>query len=320
MKNLVVLGSANIDKVLTLKSLPKPGQTLVANSYSKSFGGKGANQATAAARSGAKTSFIACLGLDGEDFYKQLQSEGMDLSHLARHECPSGFAHICVSEDGENCIAIFPGANARLSEAQVEGARALIEGSGALLMQLETPRASAFKAAQIAKNAGVLVALNPAPAKRLEQEFLALIDLITPNESELESLTGLAAASDESLKAAAKALHDLGPKIVLVTLGARGVFLSCKDEQKAQVLPSYKVLAIDTIGAGDAFNGAFLGEILRLMEAKGAKSNAALSFELLKEAASFAQAASALAVSKRGAIDALPNRAEIEDFLRAQGL
>ena len=303
--NLVVLGSINADHILNLKTFPTPGETVTGNHYQVAFGGKGANQAVAAGRSGANIAFIACTGDDdvGRNIRKQLISDNIDVEPVSVISGDStGVALIFVNGDGENVIGIHAGANAALSPALVEAQRERIAQASVLLMQLESPIESVLTAAKIAKQNNTIVALNPAPARELSDELLALVDIITPNETEAEKLTGIRVENDEDAAKAAQVLHEKGIHTVLITLGSRGVWASVNGEGRR--VPGFKVDAVDTIAAGDTFTGAL---ITALLEEKP-----------LSDAIRFAHAAAAIAVTRKGAQPSVPWRDEIEAFLGQQ--
>ena len=303
---LVVLGSINADHILNLESFPTPGETVTGHHYQVAFGGKGANQAVAAGRSGADIAFIACTGDDdiGERVRRQLERDRIDVAPVRAVNAQStGVALIFVNAEGENVIGIHAGANAALSVEQVEAEKARIAGAQALLMQLESPLESVLAAAKIAHQHQTTVVLNPAPARDLPDELLSLIDIITPNETEAEKLTGIRVKNDDDAAKAARVLHEKGIGIVMITLGSRGVWVS-HDGQGRRV-PGFKVQAVDTIAAGDTFNGAFV--------------TALLEGTALDEAIRFAHAAAAIAVTRKGAQPSVPWREEIDEFLRQQG-
>lgn len=302
---LVVLGSINADHILNLETFPAPGETVTGNHYQVAFGGKGANQAVAAGRSGANIAFIACTGDDaiGSNIRQQLASDNIDVGPVSVIDGEStGVALIFVNGEGENVIGIHAGANAALSASLVEAQRERIAQASALLMQLESPIESVLAAAKIARQNNTLVVLNPAPARALSDELLALVDIITPNETEAEKLTGVRVNSDEDAAKAAQVLHEKGIDTVLITLGSRGVWAS--EKGKGCRVPGFKVEAVDTIAAGDTFNGAL---IAALLEDKS-----------LAEAIRFAHAAAAIAVTRKGAQPSVPWREEIEAFLGQQ--
>lgn len=303
--NLVVLGSINADHILNLDAFPTPGETVTGNQYQVAFGGKGANQAVAAGRSGANIAFIACTGDDdtGERVRKQLESDHIDISPVSVVGGEStGVALIFVNAEGENVIGIHAGANAALTIERVEARRELISSAEALLMQLESPVESVLAAAKIAHENHTTVVLNPAPARLLSDELLALVDIITPNETEAEKLTGIRVENDDDAARAAQALHDKGIGTVIITLGSRGVWASVNGEGRR--VPGFKVKAIDTIAAGDTFNGALVTALL-----EGGS---------LDNAIRFAHAAAAIAVTRKGAQPSVPWRKEIDEFLSQQ--
>ncbi|WP_354021912.1 ribokinase [Enterobacter hormaechei] len=304
--NLVVLGSINADHILNLETFPTPGETVTGNQYQVAFGGKGANQAVAAGRSGANIAFIACTGDDdtGERVRKQLASDNIDIAPVSVVAGEStGVALIFVNAEGENVIGIHAGANAALTTERVEAQRGIIAGAEALLIQLESPVESVLAAAKIAHENHTSVVLNPAPARVLSDELLALVDIITPNETEAEKLTGIRVENDDDAARAALALHDKGIGTVIITLGSRGVWASVNGEGRR--VPGFKVKAIDTIAAGDTFNGAL---VTALLEGKA-----------MDDAIRFAHAAAAIAVTRKGAQPSVPWRKEIDEFLSQQG-
>lgn len=303
---LAVLGSINADHILNLAHFPRPGETVIGKKYQIAFGGKGANQAVAAGRAGADIAFIACIGADdiGERIRQQLQQDRIDTAPVETVADEStGVAMIFVNGEGENNIGIYSGANAALTPARVAQHQQVIADADALLMQLESPLESVLAAAKIARAQQTQVILNPAPAIALSDELLALIDIITPNETEAEILTGIAVKSDEDAARAAAALHAKGIDTVLITLGRRGVWLS--EQGNGVRIPGFSVQAIDTIAAGDTFNGAFI--------------TARLEGVPMHDAVRFAHAAAAIAVTRPGAQPSVPWRTEIDAFLQQQG-
>ncbi|UYP73397.1 ribokinase [Pantoea dispersa] len=303
---LAVLGSINADHILNLAHFPRPGETVIGKQYQVAFGGKGANQAVAAGRAGADIAFIACVGADdiGERIRQQLQQDQIDTAPVETvAQEATGVAMIFVNGEGENNIGIYSGANAALTPACVERHQQVIRSADALLMQLESPLDSVLAAARIARAGHTQVILNPAPATQLSDELLALIDIITPNETEAEILTGIAVNNDDDAARAAQALHAKGIDTVLITLGRRGVWLS--EQGQGQRIPGFSVQAVDTIAAGDTFNGAFI--------------TARLEGVAMQDAVRFAHAAAAIAVTRPGAQPSVPWRTEIDAFLQQQG-
>ncbi len=303
---LTVLGSINADHILNLAHFPRPGETVIGKQYQVAFGGKGANQAVAAARSGADMAFIACVGEDdiGERIRLQLANDRIDIASVAVISGGStGVALIFVDGDGENTIGIYAGANAALTPQRVVEHQLTIAEAQILLMQLESPLDSVLAAARIAHQHQTRVVLNPAPAMQLSDELLALVDIITPNETEAQILTGVAVNSDEDAARAAQKLHEKGITTVLITLGSRGVWLS--EQGKGHCVPAFSVAAVDTVAAGDTFNGALMTALLEQRP--------------MTESVRFAHAAAAIAVTRRGAQPSVPWRDEIDSFLQQQG-
>lgn len=302
MNKLVVLGSVNADHVLQVPRFPRPGETLHGNRYQVIPGGKGANQAVAAARLQADIGFIACVGDDafGRDIRDHFAQDGMNIEHVRiEQDCPTGIAMIQVSDEGENTICISAEANDHLTTEVVNQSRQAIEQADYLLMQLETPMEGVIAAAAMAKQAHTQVILNPAPAKALPAQLLANIDIITPNETEAEVLTGIAVIDEASAAKAAQALHDKGIHTVMITLGAKGVWVS--EQGQGRIIAGFRVKATDTTAAGDTFNGAFVAGLLEKMP--------------LESAIQFAHAAAAISVTRFGAQTSIPHRQEVDEFL-----
>lgn len=302
MNKLVVLGSVNADHVLQVPSFPRPGETLHGRNYQVIAGGKGANQAVAAARLNADIGFIACVGDDsfGVNILESFKSDGININGVKMQaDCPTGIAMIQVSDSGENSICISAEANAKLTAEAIEPELERICQAEFLLMQLETPLDGIELAAQIAKRNDTKVILNPAPARELPESLLACIDIITPNETEAEILTGIKVEDDASAKAAADMLHSKGIETVMITLGAKGVYVSQNGE--GQIVPGFHVEATDTTAAGDTFNGAFVTGLMESMP--------------LESAIQFAHAAAAISVTRFGAQTSIPSRKEVDAFL-----
>ncbi|HHQ6722959.1 TPA: ribokinase [Serratia fonticola] len=303
---LVVLGSINADHILNINQFPQPGETVIGQQYKVAFGGKGANQAVAAGRSGADIAFIACVGADdiGERIRQQLATDRIDTQPIeAIADSTTGVALIFVNAEGENVIGIDAGANAAVTPDYLNRYRQRVIDADALLMQLESPLETVIAAAKLAKQHQTQVILNPAPACELPNELLAMIDMITPNETEAQRLTGIAVNNDADAERAANILHDKGIGCVIITLGSRGVWLS--ENGKGKLVPGFKVKAVDTIAAGDTFNGAL---VTALLEGK-----------VMSDAVRFAHAAAAIAVTRPGAQPSVPWREEIDAFLQQQG-
>jgi ribokinase len=301
--SVVVVGSSNTDMILRVAHVPRPGETLLGGLFSTAAGGKGANQAVAAARAGGNVTFVARLGLDsfGDEALEGFKREGIMLSHVTRDPSqPSGVALIFVGADGENSIGVAGGANQRLSPRDVGAARKVIAGARVLLLQLETPLETVRAAADIGSRAGIEVILNPAPAQSLPDALLRKITLLTPNETEASMLTGISVSDVSSATRAARALQLRGARNVIVTLGANGALVA--SGRDARWVPGFKVKAVDTTAAGDVFNGALA---VRLAEGSP-----------IMEAVRFAHAAAAISATRAGAQPSIPTRREIDAKLR----
>ncbi|MBD1556351.1 ribokinase [Vibrio sp. S9_S30] len=306
MNGIVVLGSINADHVLQVAAFPRPGETLKGRNYRVIAGGKGANQAVTAVRLGADTHFIACVGDDpfGLGIRKQYQSDGINVSGIkVEPDCATGIAMIQVAESGENTICLSAEANDRLTAKVVSDFSAIIEQGDYLLVQLETPISGIEKAIDIAYCANKKVVLNPAPARALSNNLLSKLNLITPNETEAQILTGIDVTDPVSASQAAQVLHQKGVFTVLITLGAKGVWVS--QEGIGYLIPGFTVDVVDTTAAGDTFNGALL---VGLSNGKS-----------LEDAVIFAQAAAAISVTRLGAQTSIPFIDEVEAFLKNQG-
>lgn len=293
---IVVLGSTNTDMVISGAKIPVPGETVCGGSFMMNPGGKGANQAVAVARLSARRRqcvFIAKVGDDlfGRDTARRLKAEGIDARLIVDKTAASGTALILVDRKGQNCISVALGANGTLSPEDVAPFASDIERADALLLQLETPLETVLWAARTAHAKGVHVILNPAPAAKLPRELYACLDWITPNETEAELLTGVKVADLASAQAAERVLKRRGVAHVAITLGAKGCYAA------GRIHPCVKVKAVDTVAAGDTFNGAF---VVALAEGKGVDG-----------AIAFAQAAAALAVTRPGAQASVPFRREV---------
>jgi ribokinase len=303
MKNILVVGSSNTDMVIRVPRIPKPGETVLGGEFTMAPGGKGANQAVAAARAGGHVTFVARVGDDvfGERALANFQADGIDTRFVFRTPgAPSGIALINVDGRGENSISVASGANALLSVADVEAAGPAFISADILLVQLESPLAVVEAAVRKAAEAGVPVVLNPAPAQPLGDALLSLVAVLTPNEHEAEFLTGIPVRDESGAREAAVRLRARGVVSVVITRGERGVYAASAEFEG--LVPAFKVEAVDTTGAGDVFNGA-------LAVALAEKTP-------LPEALRFAAAAAALSVTRPGAQPSAPTRAEIGAFLR----
>jgi ribokinase len=299
---ILVVGSSNTDMIIKLDRIPQPGETILGGDFVTAAGGKGANQAVAAARAGGDVTFVARVGRDmfGEQAVAGFIQDGIDVKYVSRDPAaPSGVALIFVAKDGENSIAVAGGANGRLSPADVKKARGAIAGAAGVVMQLETPLETVQAAAEVAARAKVSVILNPAPARALPDKLLKLVSILTPNETEAELLTGIRVKDEATAAKAAEKLRGRGVKTLILTLGARGAFVATASG--GEIVPGFRVKAIDTTAAGDVFNGALavaLGEGRQLLEA-----------------VRFANAAAAISVTRLGAQPSAPRRKEIESLL-----
>lgn len=299
---IVVVGSSNTDMIVKTDKIPKPGETVIGGKFYKAAGGKGANQAVAAARAGGAVTFISCVGddvfgLEARDGFKK---DGINIEYVKKDpEEASGIALILVDSAGENSISVASGANLKLVVADVENAREKISEADVLLMQLEIPIETVEAAAKIANSAGVKVILNPAPAQLLSDDLLKCVTILTPNETEAEMLTGIEVKDENDAVKAAEALIAKGVELVIITLGSKGALFSTKEESK--LIPGFKVDAADTTAAGDVFNGALAVAISENKE--------------IMDAIRFAHAAAAISVTRMGAQPSAPQREEIEQML-----
>ncbi|MBQ3148963.1 MAG: ribokinase [Alistipes sp.] len=305
MKNIVVIGSSNTDMVVKTSHLPVGGETVLGGDFFMNAGGKGANQAVAASRYGNRVVFVAKTGDDlfGRQVRESMTQDGIVTDYVfVDKEHPSGVALITVNKEAENCIVVASGANAHLTPADIDTAAEEIRGAHVVLMQLETPISTVTYAAQMAANAGVPVILNPAPApvEPLSDELLHNLFLITPNKSEASRISGINIKDMESAQRAAKAIYDMGPKNVIVTLGSDGSLVY--DGAMFMRVEALKVDAVDTTAAGDTYNG-----VLASVLAEGRS---------LIDAVREANVAAAISVTRMGAQPAAPTREEIMQFKR----
>lgn len=300
---VTVVGSINMDLVTRVANFPEPGETIIGGDLQTFPGGKGANQAVAAARLGAEVTMVGRVGDDvfASQLKQNLASTGVDLTYVFDSDSTaSGVALILVDEHGQNIIVVASGANARVTAQDVEAATAAIATADALLLQLEIPLESVHRAAEIAHENGVKVILNPAPAQELPAELLSIIDILIPNESETSILTGLPAASLKDMEVSADELRNLGAGTILLTLGQQGALLI--EPAGLRRYPAFAVeRVVDTTAAGDAFVG---GLAMAIAEGKP-----------VREAVPWGNAAGALSVTRSGAQPSLPSRGEVEELL-----
>lgn len=304
---IVVVGSSNMDLVVKSPRIPAVGETILGEDFIMTPGGKGANQAVAAAKLGAEVYLVAKLGQDvfAEQSLRNFEKEGVRTEYIVRTaEAPSGVALITVDHAGDNVIVVAPGANQKLSPQDIQEARGAIVSSGALVAQLEVPLETVEFAARLAHDSNVPFVLNPAPAQNLDTELLAMVDVLTPNETEAEILTGVKVTDENSAKMAAYELMERGVKAVILTMGSKGFLFS--DGEKTEFVPAIKVDAVDATAAGDAFTGAL---------AVGLAQDKALF-----DAALFANYVAALSVTKMGAQASMPTQREVESFIRQKSV
>jgi ribokinase len=305
---IAVVGSINADLVVRCARLPRPGETISARDVSEVPGGKGANQAVAAARLGAEVTMIGRVGDDafGQRLRTGLQENGVGVDWvLSTPNCASGLAIVAVEDSGENSILVVPGANGRLTPADVLAASEVIREADVLLVQLEVPFDTTIAAIQVARACGTPVILDPAPAPAFGEDQSMLAELLRvevacPNEAEALALTNVQIATVADAERAACCLRSLGPKYGIVTLGARGAVL-CEPDSSPLLIPAFNIRAVDTTAAGDAFAAALA---VRLAQR-----------EPMSEAARFACAAGAVAASRAGAQPAMPTLSEVESLL-----
>ena len=303
MADIIVIGSLNTDLVVRAPRFPAPGETIQGDDLAIIPGGKGANQAVAAARLGAKVTMVGRVGADsfGAGLIENLKQNHVDATRVIRDaSAATGTAVIVLDTQGQNSIILSPGANGRVEPADVEPAS--FPDPGLLLLQLEIPVGTVLHAARLAKAGGVRVLLNPAPARELPDELLALADFIIPNETELALLTKQTISDVKSAETAAHSLVRREAQTVIVTLGAKGALIVNRDS--ARHIPSFKVDVVDTTAAGDAFIGGLAVALL------GGQS--------LEDAVQYASACGALAVTRFGAQPSLPTAGEVEQFMRVR--
>jgi ribokinase len=306
MKPIIVFGSINMDLVAKTPRLPVAGETLKGYEFFTTAGGKGANQAVAASRLGIPTHMVGRVGNDdfGRQLLAGLQAAGVQTDAVLVDEATSsGVAVITVDDAGENNIIIIAGANGRLNETDLERLSSRLSGAAALLMQLEIPLSTVKLAAQAAQSAGVPVILDPAPTQDIPAELYSVVDIITPNQWEASQLVGFPVDGQEAAAQASAVLRQRGVGTAIVKLGDRGVF--CATTEETFFVPAFPVQAVDTVAAGDAFNGA-----LAVALAEGRS---------LREAVVWGAAAGAISATKAGAQPSLPDRKTLEAFLKERG-
>ncbi len=306
MNRILVIGSSNTDMVIKTEKLPAPGETILGGTFLMNPGGKGANQAVAAARLGGKVTFITKRGNDlfGNQAVGLLMREGIDIQYVVKDtKHPSGVALITVDSSGENMIVVAPGSNSFLVPEDMPGNLFVNSKFGIVLLQLEIPIMTVEYSAVTASENGIKVILNPAPARKLSDNLLSHTWLITPNETETEIVTGIKVHDILSAEVAAKSLMEKGVKNVIITMGAAGAYV--KSESFTGIVPGVNVKAVDTTAAGDVFNGALA---VALAEGKD-----------LNEAAAFANKAASISVTRMGAQASAPYRNEIDPSAAESG-
>lgn len=302
-QQVAVIGSINVDQILHIQNLPQPGETIEMTDFSKAAGGKGANQAVAAARLGAQ---VALIGGTGDDFNGQYMHQVLTDAHIdltGVHVDPqvaTGQAYILLQASGQNSIIIQHGANFALTAKQVQSQASLLQAAAITVAQLEVPIPAICAGFERAQKADRVTLLNPAPAKKIPEALLGLTDIIVPNETESAKLTGISIDDEESLSANAAWFHQQGVPVVIITLGERGAYLSAPGVET--LVPAFKVKALDTTAAGDTFIGALAAQL------KADLTN-------LRQAVQFASMASALAVQQTGAIPSIPTLAQVNQAL-----
>ncbi|WP_281829950.1 MULTISPECIES: ribokinase [Lactobacillus] len=304
MKKIVVVGSSNVDTTLHVKDFPKPGETINASEVTMAAGGKGANQAVAAAKSGAETQFISRVGEDstGEFMLKQLKNYGVSLEYVQTTAGQNtGHAYITLNDNGQNDIIIDHGANYSLSVSDIDSASNLLGEVDCVIAQFETPLEATIEAFKLAKRQGAVTILNPAPAiKNIPQELLQLTDVVTPNETESAAITGIEINEENDLKLSAAKLHEMGVSNVVITYGDKGAYISTAVAEK--LVPAFKVSAVDTTAAGDTFLGFLAGNLNK-------------DLTNIEQAAVIASRASSIAVQRLGAQPSIPTAKEVKDLM-----
>lgn len=303
MKKILVIGSFMTDLVIQSDRFVKEGETLIGNSFGQFTGGKGANQAVAAARLGGKVEMIGELGNDsfGRDQIASLEANGIEHSHvLITDEASSGIGNPQLDDRGRNRIVVVPGANFKFSKEQLIRLEHAIKAADLIVLQLEIPIETVYEAIKLGKRNGKVILLNPAPAQKLDPHYATMIDYIMPNEHEVEQLSGgIVADTEDHTQDAAEVLLKQGYENVLITLGEKGSYF--KNAAKEITVPAYKVKPVDTTAAGDSFVGAF---------AYGLANDWSI-----EKTMHYAAAASAITVTKMGAQPSLPSREEVDHFL-----
>ena len=300
MNKICVIGSINMDLVVNVDEMPKKGQTLIGSNFKEVPGGKGANQAVAASRLGANVCMVGKVGSDGfgQNLLNQLKNNNVDTKYIQIEEGASGVALITVDKNAENAIVVSPGANFKLAQKDIDNCIDAIKESNVVVIQLETPIDTIKYALEKSKELGKFTILNPAPAVKLGDDIIKNVDLLTPNETELEILSGVSINNEEDILKAAQVMLEKGVKKLIVTLGSKGSLYIDKENKKFK--KSYKVDAIDTTAAGDSYTGAIA---VSLSQGKN-----------VEDAIDFASRVGALCVTKEGAQTSLPTIEEVLNY------
>ncbi|MGG1679366.1 ribokinase [Neobacillus sp. NRS-1170] len=308
MSNVLVVGSYVVDLMSRAPHLPKPGETVLGGPFQMGPGGKGGNQATAAARCGSEVTFVTKVGDDlfGRDAMKHFEAEHINTQYIKVDPSQStGAALIAVDAKSENSIVVALGACGTINEEEVKEAEERFKTADIVLLQLETSIKAVVTTVKLANKYGVHVILNPAPYQEFPKEILSDVAYITPNETEAFELSGIEVKDEESALMAARKIYEMGVGTVIITLGAKGAFLY-SGSNNGELVPGFTVEAVDTTGAGDAFNGGF--------------AHALSTGYTVREAMTFANAVAALSVTKIGTATAMPNKHEVEAILKREGI
>lgn len=306
VNHVVVLGSINVDTTYHVNRFPQPGETIAAQSKSSAPGGKGANQAVAAARSGAQTAFVGAVGSDNEGQYmlEALKENDIDTSHINIDKYHgTGSAAITLDANGQNDIMVYGGANQAMQPGEFSDLSELLAHTDFLIAQFETPQAVALDLFKQAKEQGVTTVLNPAPAHEIMPELLQYTDVIAPNETECALLTGIELTDEDSMLKSADYFRERGVKHLLITLGDRGVFYATPDDHG--LVPAFKVKAVDTTAAGDTFIGALCSQLEK-------------DLANVEDSLRYAQRASSLTVQRMGAMPSIPTGEDVKAALKQE--
>ena len=300
MKNICVIGSLNMDLVVNVDTMPKPGQTIIGSNFKEVPGGKGANQAVAMARLNGNVSMIGKVGEDGfgQTLINSLKNDKVDTTYIQTSKGATGVALITVDKNAQNSIVVSPGANFEVKEDDIDNNIEAIKNSDIVVLQLETPLNTIKYALNKAKELNKYTILNPAPAVKLDDEIIKNVDLLTPNETELEIISGVSIETEEDIQKAAQIMIEKGVKELIVTLGSKGSLYINKE--KSMFKKAYKVEAVDTTAAGDSYTGALA---VALSQDKN-----------IEDAMDFASKVGALSVLKEGAQSSLPTLEDVKNY------